>query len=57
MLPEVLQVVRDSGALDYTREAAKTQSEQAVACIDSLPASPYRNALEDLSRYCVSRLS
>ncbi len=57
MLPEVLKVVRDSGALDYTREAAKTQSEQAVACIDNLPPSPYRNALEDLSRYCVSRLS
>jgi len=56
-LPDVLQIVRESGALDYTRAAAQLQSEHATACLVGLPASPFRQALEDLSRYCVSRLS
>jgi octaprenyl-diphosphate synthase len=56
-LPEVLRVVKDSGALDYTREAARRQSELAVDCLSVLPESPYRQALDDLNRFCVSRLS
>lgn len=56
-LPEVLKVVRESGALDYTRAAAHEQSERAIDCLTCLPVGPYRQALEDLSRYCVSRLS
>ncbi len=56
-LPDVLTVVRESGALDYTRSAARRQSELAIDCVSNLPASPYREALASLSRYCVSRLS
>lgn len=56
-LPEVLRVVKESGALDYTRSAAQQQSDQAEECLDALPDSPYRQALAELSRFCVSRLS
>jgi octaprenyl-diphosphate synthase len=56
-LPEVLDVVRESGALDYTRRAARTQSERAVECLVELPHNEYRDALEDLAHFCVSRLS
>jgi octaprenyl-diphosphate synthase len=56
-LPDVLKVVRDSGALDYTRAAAQSQSERAIEHLQALPDSPYRQALSDLSRFCVSRLS
>jgi len=57
LLPDVLSVVADSGALDYTRTAARVQSDRAIECLDPLPGSTYRDALQELSRYCVSRLS
>ncbi|MDE2080186.1 MAG: polyprenyl synthetase family protein [Burkholderiales bacterium] len=56
-LPEVLDIVRRTGALDATREAAIGQAEQARAAAARLPASPARDALIDLCLRSVHRSS
>jgi len=56
-LDDIINIVRDSGALDYTRSAARTQTELAITCLEVLPDSDYRNAMETLTHFCVARLS
>ena len=56
-LPEVLQIVRRTGALHATREAARAESEKAKACLASLPGGPAREALLDLCVRSVERSS
>jgi octaprenyl-diphosphate synthase len=56
-LPDVLRIVRETGALDYTRAAARAQSEKAVRCLASLPDNAYREALETLASFAISRLN
>lgn len=54
-LPQILAIVRASGALDATRDAARTESEKAIRCLDALPVSVYREALLELSIRSVDR--
>jgi octaprenyl-diphosphate synthase len=56
-LPEVLRIVRDTGALDYTKAAARQQSELAVRCLEALPMNDYREALETLAHFATARLN
>lgn len=55
-MDEVLRVVQSSGALDYTHEAAITQSERAIERLAVLPDNEYRDAFHTLARFCVDRL-
>jgi octaprenyl-diphosphate synthase len=54
-LPQILAIVRASGALEATRDAARTESQKAIRCLDALPASAYREALLELSIRSVDR--
>jgi octaprenyl-diphosphate synthase len=56
-LPEVLEIVRRTGALEATREAARQQAELARAALSALPASRAREALLELSAQSVHRSS
>jgi octaprenyl-diphosphate synthase len=56
-LPEVVAIVRSTGALAATREAARLEADQARLALDVLPATPYRDALLDLSVRSVERSS
>lgn len=56
-LGDVLAAVRQSGALDYTRDQAGRFAERARSRLECIPRSPYRDALDALARYCVSRMS
>jgi octaprenyl-diphosphate synthase len=47
--------VQDCGALDYARQLAKSESDQALACLDVLPPSEYRDALTTLVQFSNSR--
>ena len=47
--------VTDCGALDYTARLAQEHADRAVALLDALPASTYRDALEQLARFAVKR--
>jgi octaprenyl-diphosphate synthase len=49
--------VRDCGALDYTRQAAVNEGNQAIAQLDALPRNAYTEAMRTLTHYSLSRLS
>lgn len=54
-LAQVLQAVRETGALDHVRALAQSEAEAACAAIAHLPASIYRQALIELSSFAVNR--
>ena len=54
-IDEVVAAVRSCGALSYTSQKAREQSEKAIACLKVLPTSEYKDAMEDLARFAVAR--
>ncbi|SDZ99210.1 octaprenyl-diphosphate synthase [Nitrosospira multiformis] len=51
----VLEVIQQTGALDYARQRAQAESETASNMISSLPDSDYKQCLLDLSTFAVAR--
>jgi octaprenyl-diphosphate synthase len=51
----VLAVIQRIGALDHARLQAEQEAEWAIAAIECLPPSPYRDALTELARFAVER--
>jgi octaprenyl-diphosphate synthase len=56
-LQEIVEIVRRTGAIAATRDAARTESEKAARAIAALPPSEYREALLDLCLRSVERSS
>ncbi len=56
-LPEILAIVRRTGALDATRAAALAEADKARAVLSSLPESRARAALLDLCTRSINRSS
>jgi octaprenyl-diphosphate synthase len=56
-LEEILAIVRQTGALEATRQAARQEADQAAARIERLGPSAYRDALLDLCARSVERSS
>ncbi|GAC1620996.1 MAG: polyprenyl synthetase family protein [Nevskia sp.] len=54
-IAEVLAAVEASGAIPYTRALAGKYSDSAITALHGLPDTPYRTALVELVRFCVSR--
>jgi octaprenyl-diphosphate synthase len=54
-LQGIRAAVEAAGALDYTAQLARNYAERAIACLDCLPGSPYRDALIELTRFAVAR--
>jgi len=54
-LNEIVTIVRDTGALKYTADCAKDQVDKAIAELDWLPASEYRQAMLDLAQFAIAR--
>ena len=54
-LQRVITIVSATGSLDYTRSKAQEQAGKALACLDALQPSPYREALQTLSAFSVAR--
>jgi octaprenyl-diphosphate synthase len=52
---DVLATIRDTGALEYTREQAAREAESARQAIDALPRSPFKESLLDLSAFAADR--
>ena len=54
-LAEILAVVRDCGALAYAEQAAGRHAHAALAGLDALAPSPWRDALATLAAYAIHR--
>ncbi|ALM51258.1 octaprenyl diphosphate synthase [Halomonas huangheensis] len=54
-LDEVLAVIDATGSLDYTRQKAEEMSARALAELEHLPASPYRDSMAELAKLAVER--
>ena len=54
-LDRIVAAIRDSGALERTRERAVAHAAAAHEALAALPASPYRDALATLADYSVQR--
>ena len=52
---EVLQIVQQTGALDYTRQQAQREADLARAELTSLPDSQYKRSLLELAELAASR--
>lgn len=55
LLSEVLSIVQQSGALDYSRRLAKQQAEFALACLQDVTSSKYKSALEEMVEFSLNR--
>jgi len=56
-LADVIVAVKRCGALDRTRREAEAQAQRAIELLAVLPTGEHRDALAELARFCVSRLS
>ena len=54
-IDEVLAVVRDTGAIDYTMDMARREAEKAKRQLEALPRSGFRDALAHLVDLAVGR--
>ena len=56
-LPEIVEIVRRTGAIDATRDAARAEADKARHALDAVPQSAYREALLELAVRSVDRSS
>ena len=56
-LAEIVEIVRHTGAIAATREAARREADQAATQLEHLPASEYREALLEFCARSVERSS
>lgn len=56
-LPAIVDIVRSTGALEATRQAARSEAEKAAQQISSLPPSQFKEALLQLCVQAVDRKS
>ena len=54
-LPEVIRIVRETGALDLTRTAAAREAQRAMDAGQRLPDNPYREAMLALAEQLLQR--
>ncbi|MDT8428469.1 MAG: polyprenyl synthetase family protein [Pseudomonadales bacterium] len=56
-LDQIIQIIQNSGALEYTRQSAESEVDSALTALSLLPASRYRDALEAMSKLALNRSS
>ena len=56
-LPEIVEIVRHTGAIAATRDAARGEAEKAEAALDVLPPSTFKEALLELCFRSLDRSS
>jgi octaprenyl-diphosphate synthase len=54
-LPEILIAIKNTQAIEYTREIAQQEANLATRCLDVLPESIYKDALIKLANYALHR--
>jgi len=56
-LEEIIEMVKSSGAIEYTHEYALNEARLATDALSIVPESKYRDALEGLAKLAVERTS
>ncbi len=56
-MDEILEVIRETGALEYTTRRAREAADAAIATLAHIPDSDYRRALIALAEFAVQRRS
>jgi octaprenyl-diphosphate synthase len=51
----ITKTIESTGAIAYTTALAKLESERAIAALEAIPESPYKEALISLAEFSVSR--
>jgi octaprenyl-diphosphate synthase len=54
-LERITRLIKASGGLEYTARMAQRETELAIAALQRLPESPYRQALQGLAEFAVAR--
>ena len=54
-LEAILTAMNETGALEYTKQQARTASQQAIKALDSIPESDFKQALIGLAHISVER--
>ena len=54
-LPDILEAIEATGAIDYTARLAIHESEQAIDALEALDDSVFRRSLAELARFAVQR--
>ena len=57
MLDQVIEIVKNTGALDIARQAATLEAQRAMSAAKQLPAGPHTECLIELSSQLLSRQS
>jgi octaprenyl-diphosphate synthase len=55
-LDKIIAAIEATSAIQYTAQCAVRESELAIAALDVLPKSPFRDGLIKLARFAVSRV-
>jgi octaprenyl-diphosphate synthase len=56
-LNEIVDIVKDTGGLKYTRDIANGETDKAINCLSCLPDSEIRSAMLSLAEFSVARSS
>ncbi|WP_344959864.1 octaprenyl diphosphate synthase [Zobellella aerophila] len=56
-LPEIMEILSDTRALEYCEQRARAEADKAIASLAILPDSEYKAALTTLARMAVERTS
>ncbi len=54
-LPEILQAIADTKAIEFTRNAAMKEIDKALSALNIVPESDYKKALIDLAQFAIER--
>jgi len=54
-LDTIVDIVKSSGALEYTAESARQQADLAITQLEHLPDSPYKQAMIELAEFSIGR--
>ena len=54
-MPEIVDIINTTGAIDYTAQAAQNEIELAKGTLSILPESDYKNALLTLADFAINR--
>jgi len=54
-LDHIASMIRDSGALEQAMQTARNRANAALAALEPIPASAWKEAMQSLARYSVTR--